>query len=250
MVKTMNFQNVVVDNVTSVLRYDTQKTRWSARSRKDHIFGVKLAGNAVHRFADKTLVLEQNVVFFLNQREDYEVAVLEKGVTCCVHFTTPTEISTSSFCKKVKDVGEYVGVFEKIERLFTEMPSGSNRLRMAVYELLDKIWGVMEGGYVGKEDKTRTAKTYMDTHFCDKDCLRVAAEQSGVSRRRFNDLFLAQYGITPNRYLTARKIERAKQLLSQKGLTITQVALLCGFEEVYYFSKVFYDATGVRPSKW
>jgi len=54
--------------------------------------------------------------------------------------------------------------------------------------------------------------------------------------------------MTPNRYLVTRKVEYAKKLLLSKELSVTAVAELCGFSDVYYFSKVFRKETGIAPS--
>ena len=50
----------------------------------------------------------------------------------------------------------------------------------------------------------------MDLHFKEDGILALAAQKSELSRRRFNDLFKQQYGITPNDYLTDLKIKHFK----------------------------------------
>jgi AraC-like DNA-binding protein len=90
----------------------------------------------------------------------------------------------------------------------------------------------------------------IDTNFKDADCLRSAIDKCGLSSRRFGDLFNGAFGTTPNKYLILRRIENAKSMLETQGLTVSEVAELCGFSDVYYFSKVFKQVCGVSPSKW
>jgi two-component system response regulator YesN len=94
------------------------------------------------------------------------------------------------------------------------------------------------------------AREYMDFHFHEEGCLKEVIEKSGLGVRRFRDLFHDAFRMTPNQYIITRKIEHAKGLLSAGGLTISEIALLCGFADVYYFSKVFKKETGITPSKW
>lgn len=39
-------------------------------------------------------------------------------------------------------------------------------------------------------------------------------------------------------------------MLETKSLTVIEVSELCGFSDVYYFSKVFKQVCGISPSKW
>lgn len=66
-------------------------------------------------------------------------------------------------------------------------------------------------------------------------------------------LFKKEIGMTPLEYLTAKRVEYAKTLLETKGqkyLKIQDIALMVGFSDPYYFSRVFKKATGVSPEGW
>ena len=112
------------------------------------------------------------------------------------------------------------------------------------------LWQISCRRYAGKDGRVAVAMDYIDSHFTEHDCLARAIADSGITARRFGDIFKNTVGITPNRYLVSRRIERAKELLSVEGLSVGDVAEICGFSDVYYFSKVFKSETGVAPSKW
>lgn len=90
----------------------------------------------------------------------------------------------------------------------------------------------------------------MDCHFFEKTCLCDAVKLSGLTSRRFGELFKSNFDMTPNRYIVTRKVERAKELLHTEGLSLCEVSAICGFSDVYYFSKTFKNETGVSPSRW
>ncbi len=49
-------------------------------------------------------------------------------------------------------------------------------------------------------------------------------------------------------YLTALRLERAKALLTDTDFTMEHVASLCGYDNGYYFSRIFEKTVKLRPS--
>lgn len=76
------------------------------------------------------------------------------------------------------------------------------------------------------------------------------AKAAGCSESQLRQLFRKTYGMSPNKYLNLIRIERAKKMLSSNLFTIGEIATLCGFKNVYYFSRVFKDLTGTTPGKY
>ncbi|MNW16127.1 Transcriptional activator NphR [compost metagenome] len=56
--------------------------------------------------------------------------------------------------------------------------------------------------------------------------------------------------MTPHRWLTAHRIERACALLAQADLSIAAVALACGFSDQSHLTRVFAQALGTTPGMW
>jgi AraC-like DNA-binding protein len=59
--------------------------------------------------------------------------------------------------------------------------------------------------------------------------------------------FKKSTGLTPHRYLLARRIKRAKEMMKDESRTLTEIALDCGFGSSSQFSTVFKRLTGVSP---
>lgn len=60
-------------------------------------------------------------------------------------------------------------------------------------------------------------------------------------------VFNSTYGISPIEYINALRIERAKLLLRDTKLTITDIAKKVGFDNPAYFSRIFKKITGIPP---
>ena len=246
----MTFENIRVKQVKSVIHYKPNVKKWSTKNRHTHFVGILLGGSALHRFGYQDFVLSRNQVYFFNQKDDYEVESYEAGDSFSVHFTTYEDIETESFCVSIENPEEFVTLLKKIELLKNDSEKGELALLSTLYKLFNAISQARHKAYFPKDARISAAKSYIDTNFKNADCLAGAVAQSGISARRFNDLFKGNFGTPPNRYIILKRIEYAKSLLETRSLTITEVAAHCGFSNVYYFSRVFKQICGISPSKW
>ena len=246
----MPFSDVRIKNIDLTVRYTPQSMGFSAKNRRNHIIGIQLSGSAWHYFSDRSFLLESMCVYFFNQEEDYDVQVLEKGLAFSVHFTTYEPIDQRSFCAKIHDVDAVVRQLENIEQQFARDAKCTARSLSDLYRLLDNYRQIYQRRYRPQDDRMGQAREYIHIHFREGDCLEVAAKLSGVTRRRFNDLFRAHFGTTPNAYLIGHRISLAQKLLAAKELSVSEAAELCGYGDIYYFSKQFKQVTGMTPSSY
>ena len=65
-----------------------------------------------------------------------------------------------------------------------------------------------------------------------------------------NVLFKQEMKVTLKQYLSNYRLEKAKKLLNQYGMKITEIAEKCGYTNANYFSKVFREATGMTPVEY
>lgn len=75
------------------------------------------------------------------------------------------------------------------------------------------------------------------------------ARVSGVSEAHFARSFKDAFGVPPHRYLLTRRIERAKALLRDTDLPITDIAFQTGWNSLGTFGRIFRDITGESPSE-
>jgi AraC family transcriptional regulator len=77
------------------------------------------------------------------------------------------------------------------------------------------------------------------------------AKLAGLARLspfHFARAFKQSFELPPHRYLTLRRIERAKELLRQPDLSVTRIGLNVGFSDTSSFSAAFRRETGVTPT--
>lgn len=76
------------------------------------------------------------------------------------------------------------------------------------------------------------------------------ARECGVSRSHLARAFKRSTGQTPHRWLLARRIERACELLRDSRLPLAEISTRCGFADQSHFTRVLRSALGESPGKW
>jgi transcriptional regulator GlxA family with amidase domain len=93
------------------------------------------------------------------------------------------------------------------------------------------------------------AKDRMDAASHEEWPVSRLARVSGVSAAHFARSFKEAFGVPPHRYLLTRRIERAKALLRDTDLSITEIAFQTGWNSLGTFGRTFRDVTGESPGE-
>ncbi|MBF6569127.1 MAG: helix-turn-helix transcriptional regulator [Candidatus Binataceae bacterium] len=80
--------------------------------------------------------------------------------------------------------------------------------------------------------------------------LRALADEARLSRYHFSRAFRAATGLPPHRYLTERRLERAKVLLRATEMPIIEIALDVGFSSQAHLTDCFHRFIGVTPGEF
>jgi AraC-like DNA-binding protein len=90
------------------------------------------------------------------------------------------------------------------------------------------------------------AKVYIDENFHDTIALDDISSRAFLSRFHFHRLFTRIYRKTPHQYLTQKRLDKAKDLLSE-NMPVTEVCNEVGFESIGSFSALFKKEIGFAP---
>jgi len=77
--------------------------------------------------------------------------------------------------------------------------------------------------------------------------LTALAMECGLSVRHFARAFKESFGLPPHRYLLQRRVDAARGLLLDSKLSLTEIALTCGFADQSHFTRVFTANVGISP---
>lgn len=99
-------------------------------------------------------------------------------------------------------------------------------------------------------DHVATAVKYVNDNYCHRLSVNEVASACFVSAHYLSNIFKKEMGISPQQYIIDVRIKRAKELLSIKHLSITDIANSVGYSDVLAFSKIFSKVTGVSPTNY
>lgn len=92
------------------------------------------------------------------------------------------------------------------------------------------------------------AVVYMKENLAEADRLERLAQEANLSKYHFCRMFKKYVGISPVRFVTILKINKAKELLKNKDLTISIVCEKVGYNDLSNFERQFKNITGMTPS--
>lgn len=88
---------------------------------------------------------------------------------------------------------------------------------------------------------------YIGEHYSEPITLTQVAEKVYLTPTYLCRVFKKEAGVTFNEYLNRVRINKAKDLLRNRDLRLTDISLMVGFEDQSYFTKVFKRMTGTLP---
>ena len=91
---------------------------------------------------------------------------------------------------------------------------------------------------------------YIAENCCSPLSLNSIAEQFYMNKCYLSRIFKEITGFTVNGYLHARRIQKARSLLIQNSMNISEVSEAAGYENLTYFERVFKKHTGMSPLEY
>ena len=100
------------------------------------------------------------------------------------------------------------------------------------------------------QSKLALARNWLLEHAFEPVAPSSLCEAVGMGYSAFRKAFKEETGYAPHAYVLEIRLNRAKALLQQTDLTVTQIAAQTGFASVFYFTRYFVRHTGVSPTAW
>ena len=137
-------------------------------------------------------------------------------------------------------------IFREMERRHdpANLISASGKL----YDFLTYLLSGQRGSAASQASvQLRQAITHMESHVHESLTLEELARAAGLSVSRFSFLFKQAEGISPGAYFTQLRMQQPARYLLSNPVSITEVARKTGYEDPYYFSRVFKSVMGKSP---
>jgi len=106
------------------------------------------------------------------------------------------------------------------------------------------------GNHTDDHDFVDNIRSYFDLFFTEGITVEDAAAHFSVSQRYLIEQFKRKYNITPHKYITQKRMSRAKELLLSSNCTVSEISDHLGYCEPGYFTKIFTREIGISPNKY
>ena len=93
------------------------------------------------------------------------------------------------------------------------------------------------------------ARSLLENNMTDPPALESLAAAVGMSLSKLKQVFPLVYGLPPYAYLRQVRMEQARRLLGQRGLSVTEAAFEVGYSNLSHFAKTFTAHYGINPSQ-
>lgn len=98
--------------------------------------------------------------------------------------------------------------------------------------------------------QVRLVTDHLEGHIGDKTTIADLAALLDLSRFHFIRAFKKAVGMPPHQYMLRRRVERGRELLADRDLTVTEIADQTGFGGIAQFTRAFRQIVGTTPTAY
>ncbi|MFF2091254.1 helix-turn-helix domain-containing protein [Paenibacillus sp. NPDC058174] len=239
---------------------------------QDHVLLVVLEGIYIVRYGDQEYTVRKNEMLLLHkgivvEYEKYGVEDSGKILDYMMFFLKDELlhefVKISSLPSMHGEVPAPTAVHSVNERLLSYMaslkpyfdkPEGIQdeliKMKMLelLFDILDADQGLLNQLLQLRQPRPTSIVEVMEKNLLNPVSLQDLAYLSGRSLSTFKREFRRIYNEPAFQWIRNRRLEKAKELLTHSGLSITEVSMATGFENVSHFSKVWKKKYGLPPS--
>ena len=243
----LNISSITVTRINSIINvYSETGRRLNMKHRPSYGLCFCKSGKIEYIKDGVKTISDSTCAIILPRGQSYALFGTETGEFPLINFDTDKEITDDFLKIPLRNPETYLIEFERL-RTSWQTPYGQAKAMSILYDILDSLSHEGEDGSF----LLSPALKYISENFADpalsNKALAIASNISEIYLRR---LFTKHFGITPKQYILEFRIRRAKQLLSEKALTVTGIAEKCGFSSVYHFCRAFKSITGQTPTEY
>jgi AraC-like DNA-binding protein len=253
----MNNKFAIIDIKRVILvgkdEYREQVTSFTSKKTCCNELIFHLSGESTVFFNGKRLEITKDSIRFLPQGEIHEYIVKrkERGECIDIFFDTDVPVTNEAFVLKLKQSEKIKSLFK---RIFSVWVAKNDGYYFECISIIYKIFSELQKkNYIPESqfNSIKPAIDYIERHFLDK---KITTEElascCAISYPYIKKLFVKKFGMPPIKYSIQLKINYACDLLKSELYTISQTAEICGYNDIYFFSRQFKEYTGISPTNF
>lgn len=241
------FRNITVTEIEAPFTVHFPKDRIvQMRDRPWYGLSFCASGQLTYTMSDQQVISDPSNAILLPLGGTYRICGDRTGDFPVINF-----LCQGLDCREIRSIplSNPQSCLRDCEALRNLFLFGGSRTKIfsAFYELLSKTALSRPAG----ENLLLPALAYVESHLSDPFLSNTdLARQARISEVYLRKLFLMHYRTTPKQYILELRIQKAKLLLTEDSLRVTEIAERSGFSSVYHFCKAFKQRTGITPTQY
>ncbi|MEA5016192.1 MAG: AraC family transcriptional regulator [Candidatus Limiplasma sp.] len=260
--KALEDYDLTIPHINNIISIQTD-SYWSLDNltTSDHwILSLSTGGGAEYSWGQKTYQLRKDDMLFFQEGFSRSAKSSPQDPWQFIVVKFRLEALNDRTAQALRELPNiFPGTTLTIRQSFLEMervwrgrrPGYLLRCKSALYDLLYTMMrqaGTFYDKDLPHQEKLRHALEIINQNREENFSLQELAREAGLSPSYFRMLFKRFTGYSTVQYQNYMKITHAQDLLNTGNLRVTEVAGMVGIRDIYYFSRLFKQITGIAPS--
>lgn len=226
--------------------FSERARRVDMNNRKSYGLALCISGQITYTYEGRQYVSVPDTALLLPKGGTYTLYGNKEGIFPLLNFQCFTPPWEGMQLIPLSDGADCLRRFRELSEIYAHSGSGPE-FYSAVYGLLHAVFKSEHS----LPDIPNAACRLIDQRLGDPAlCNGVLARELGISEVWLRKLFTAHLGVSPRRYILNARILKACRLLQEGGLSVTEIAAVCGFSSPYHFSRSFKEHTALSPTEY
>ncbi len=214
--------------------------------RANHGIAFCISGQVTYSTVNKEVIATEDVAVFFKKGMDYTAVCNKRSVVCIIDFECGELDFEDIESFYLNDSKSCLKDFEKIRNLFT-FEKDILECYSYFYKLLNKVFN----NSFSINTPLQAVLEYIEENLSDTELSNIVlAKKICISEPYLRKCFSDTYNKSPKQYILERRIEKAKELLLENKMTVSQIAEKTGFSCITVFSRAFKNRVGMSPSEF
>lgn len=257
----------------------TELEEWHCHQEIEILYCV--SGEAVCTVDESEIILKQSCALFINSGHSHRIVQSKSvGTTTLKSLLFPAAFvfdpaggfyrnyiapivknDAYAFIHFTPDNGWQSAVAANIRSICLTGADTAVKNAVPLVTAITEIWGLLKANLASvprlaaeklspAEGRLQQMVRYIQNHYQDPIALADIAGSANISLSEATRCFKKTTGTTPVNYLIQYRLEIAKEKLQSPELSVTDVAMQCGFESCSYFDRVFRKYYWITPLEY
>lgn len=233
-----------------------------------YLFFIVKNGSGKLDYQNTSYELKEGDCVFINCNTPYTISSTENLWSLSwIHFNGPTMHGIhekfiercGAPCFSASNPQQFQNIYNELFEVaatenYTRDMTITGLLTNLLTYLMNDSWNKTPTTSNNVSNKWIAIKNYLDANYKEYISLDYLSDKFNINKFYLTRKFKEIYGTTINQYIINRRINASKELLRFSNLSVTEIAIQCGFCNTAYFTRIFTKIEDTTPStfrrKW